>query len=92
MSLPAASNSRWISWRISLGLAAVGGLVGAGVGPGLTVLGKVVAGAPAAALANYVWNAAVFGSLGALFALAVTWASLRHVPPRTRELPPVYHD
>lgn len=73
---PARPIRRWIT----LGLLAGGALAGAAVGVGLTVLGKIIAGAPAADFANYRWNAAVFGILGACVAPFVTWAALRRVP------------
>lgn len=65
---------------ITLGLALGGAVAGAGVGVVLTVLGKVLAGAPPADTANYVWNASAFGLMGAVVAPAVTWSALRAVP------------
>ncbi|HVA56400.1 MAG: hypothetical protein WBQ26_09650 [Gemmatimonadaceae bacterium] len=72
--------SRAIRWRITLGLIVAGALAGAMVGVGITVLGKIVAGAPPADAANYRWNATVFGVLGACVGPLVTWSALRRVP------------
>jgi hypothetical protein len=69
-----------IETRITFSLAAAGAVAGAVAGVALTVLGKVVAGAPPATAANYAWNAAVFGLLGAVGGPAVAWAALRRVP------------
>ena len=73
---PARPVRRWIT----VGLLGGGALAGAACGLGLTVLGKIVAGAPPADLANYVWNASLFGVFGACMGPVVTWAALRHVP------------
>ena len=72
--------ARRVRRRITLWLAVAGAAAGAVVGLALTVLGKIVAGAPPATLANYAWNAAVFGTIGALLVPTVTWAGLRRVP------------
>lgn len=66
--------------RITLGLVAAGFVTGAVIGVVLTVIGKIVAGAPPADLANHVWNATVFGVIGAVAAPFVTWSALRRVP------------
>jgi hypothetical protein len=63
-----------------LGLGIGGAVAGAVAGLALTPLGKIVAGAPPADLANYVWNACAFGIMGAVMAPAVIWSSLRRVP------------
>src|SRR5690606_11455988 len=73
---PSRPTRRWIT----AGLVLVGAASGAVVGLALTVLGKVVAGAPPADLANYLWNARVFGAMGAVIAPAVTWVVLRRAP------------
>ena len=52
-------------------------LLGAVFGALLTPLGKIVAGAPPADMANYVWNATSFAIFGAVLAPVVTWAGLR---------------
>lgn len=72
--------ARWTRRWATLGLTVAGALAGAVVGLALTVLGKIVAGAPPADAANYIWNARIFGVMGALLGPTVTWAALRHVP------------
>src|SRR5690606_3745030 len=61
---PSLATRRWIT----AGLIAAGAVAGAVVGLALTVLGKVVAGAPPADPANYTWNAGVFAGLRAALA------------------------
>lgn|SRR5512146_931255 len=73
---PARPVRRWITVGLTLG----GALAGAGIGLVLTVLGKIVAGAPPATAANYLWNATAFGVMGAVVAPLVTWSALRAVP------------
>ena len=73
---PARSTRGWITAALVGGGAAAGAVVGLA----LTVLGKVVAGAPPADAANYAWNAGIFAALGAVLAPAVTWSALRRVP------------
>lgn len=73
---PARNTRRWIT----VGLIAGGALAGVGVGLVLTVLGKIVAGAPPADAANYIWNATTFAIIGAIAAPLVTWSALRSVP------------
>ena len=73
---PAAGTRRAITVALVVG----GMIAGALIGLALTPLGKLVAGAPPATLANYQWNAVVFGVVGALVAPAVTWSALRQVP------------
>ncbi len=68
------------SRRLTLGLTIAGAASGAIGGAVLTVLGKIVAGAPPATAANYLWNVALFGVVGAVFGPAITWGTLRHVP------------
>ena len=65
---------------LQLGLVVAGAIAGAVFGLVLTRLGKIVTGAPPATLANYVWNAAVFGTLAAVVSPLVTWSELRRVP------------
>jgi hypothetical protein len=65
---------------ITLGLGIGGAVAGAIAGLALTPLGKIVAGAPPADWANYLWNACAFGIMGAVAAPAVIWSSLRRVP------------
>jgi hypothetical protein len=73
---PARGTRVWIT----LGLTASGAVAGALFGLALTVLGKIVAGAPPADAANYLWNAGVFSVFGAVLTPAVTWSALRDVP------------
>ncbi len=73
---PARPTRRWITFGLALG----GAVAGAGIGVVLTILGKIVAGAPPADAANYIWNAGVFAALGAGVAPLVTWSALRSVP------------
>lgn len=73
---PARPTRRWVTAGLMFG----GAVAGAVVGLVLTVLGKIVAGAPPADMANYLWNAGVFGAIGAGLAPVVTWSALRRVP------------
>ncbi len=57
-----------------------GTVSGAAVGAALTVLGKIVADAPAATPANYLWNMVAFGLIAAIVSPIVTWSALRNVP------------
>lgn len=65
---------------LTLGLVAAGAVAGAVFGLVLTRLGKIVTGAPPATLANYVWNAVVFGVIAAVVSPLVTWSTLRRAP------------
>jgi hypothetical protein len=65
--------------RLKLGLVIAGATSGAIAGASLTVLGKVVAGAPPATLANPVWNMATFGLIAAASSPIITWSALRRV-------------
>src|SRR5690606_7151662 len=66
--------------RITIGLVVAGATAGAVAGAALTPLGKLVAGAPPATLANYAWNMAAFGMMAAVVSPFVTWSALRRVP------------
>lgn len=66
--------------RITLGLVAAGFVAGAVIGVVITFIGKIVTGAPPADLANHVWNAVAFGTIGAVMAPFVTWSAMRRVP------------
>jgi hypothetical protein len=66
--------------RLKVGLVVAGAVAGAVVGVALTVLGKIVAGAPPATMSNYVWNTVAFAMFGALIGPIVTWSALRRVP------------
>jgi hypothetical protein len=72
--------SRAVRLRLQAGLMLAGAIAGALVGAGMTVLGKIVTGAPAATSANYVWNMAAFGLMAAVVSPLVTWSALRRVP------------
>ena len=67
-------------WRLRLGLIIAGVVGGAIVGAALTILGKIVTGAPPATIPNYVWNIVAFGLFGAVIGPIVTWSALRRVP------------
>jgi len=73
---PALSTRRWLK----VGLTVGGALAGAAFGIVLTRLGKIIAGAPPATLANYAWNAAVFGIMAGIVSPIVAWTTLRRVP------------
>jgi hypothetical protein len=66
--------------RLKFGLAIAGIAAGTLFGVVLTVFGKIVAGAPPATLANYAWNATLFGVMAGVVAPVVTWSELRRVP------------
>jgi hypothetical protein len=72
--------ARWTRRWVTLGLTVTGALAGAVVGLALTMLGKIVADAPPADMANYLWNARAFAVMGAILGPTVTWSALRHVP------------
>ena len=76
-------------WRLRLGLIIAGIVGGAIVGAALTILGKIVGGAPPATIPNYVWNMVVFGLFGAVIGPIVTWTALRRVPLWRTILEPV---
>ncbi|MDT8369665.1 MAG: hypothetical protein RQ745_10695 [Longimicrobiales bacterium] len=73
---PARTTRRVITMGLMLG----GAVAGAVVGVAITPLGKIVAGAPPAEMANLIWNAAAFGVMGACAAPLVAWSALRRVP------------
>ena len=73
------SNSSTRRW-LKVGLVVAGALAGAAFGLVLTRLGKIIAGAPPATIANYAWNAAVFGVLAGVVSPLVTWSALRSAP------------
>jgi hypothetical protein len=64
---------------LQFGLVVTGAVAGAVFGVVLTRLGKLATGAPPATIANYVWNAAVFGALAAVVSPLVTWSALRAI-------------
>jgi hypothetical protein len=72
----ASATRRWLK----LGLTIGGGLAGALFGVVITRLGKIVVGAPPATLANYAWNATVFGVLAGVVSPVVSWSTLRRAP------------
>ena len=73
---PARPVRRAITGTLIIG----GALAGAVFGFVLTPVGKVIADAPPADAANYLWNAGVFALMGAALAPIVTWSALRNVP------------
>ena len=66
--------------RLKTGLIVAGFVGGAIVGAVITVLGKIVAGAPPATLSNYLINIAWFSAFGAVIGPVVIWTALRRVP------------
>ena len=66
--------------RLKVGLVVAGAASGSIAGAALTVLGKIVAGAPPPTPANYAWNMAVFGVMAAVASPIVTWSALRRAP------------
>jgi hypothetical protein len=72
--------------RLRVGIVIAGAIAGAAIGAALTVLGKIVAGAPPATVANYAWNMSAFAFVGAVITPIVTWSALRDVP-RRRTIP-----
>lgn len=75
-SIASSPTRRWLK----LGLISSGFLAGAVFGVVLTPLGKIVADAPPATLANYIRNAVTLGALAAVISPIVSWSALRHVP------------
>ena len=73
---PSLFTRRWL--KVSLTVA--GALTGAAFGVVLTRLGKIATGAPPATLANYAWNAAVFGVAAGVISPIISWSALRRVP------------
>lgn len=73
---PEYSTRRWLT----VSTIVAGALAGAVFGLVLTRLGKIVGGAPPATLANYAWNAMVFGMMSAVVSPRVTWSALRRAP------------
>jgi len=70
------ATRRWLK----MGLTISGVVAGAAFGIVLTRFGKIVSGAPPATVANYAWNAAVFGVLAGVVSPVVTWSELRRAP------------
>ncbi|MHB1298735.1 MAG: hypothetical protein ACYC0B_09435 [Gemmatimonadaceae bacterium] len=70
------TTRRWLK----VGLAVAGFVAGAAFGLVLTRIGKIAAGAPPATVANYLWNAAVFGVLATIVSPLVSWNALRQAP------------
>lgn len=73
---PALATRRWLK----VGLVIGGAIAGVTFGIVLTRLGKIVAGAPPATLANYAWNAAVFGVAAGIVSPIMSWSELRRAP------------
>jgi hypothetical protein len=69
-----------IRHRLIAGLAAAGFCAGAVFGVAITVFGKIIGDAPPATIANYGWNATIFGVAAAVVSPFVTWSALRRVP------------
>lgn len=73
---PYSATRRWLK----LGLILAGVVAGATFGLLMTRLGKLAAGAPPATLANYVWNAAVLGTIAGVVSPLISWSALRQAP------------
>ena len=73
---PALATRRWLK----VGMAIGGAISGIMFGIVLTRLGKIVAGAPSATLANYALNAAVFGVAAGIISPTLSWSELRRAP------------
>ncbi len=72
--------SRRTAWKINAVLVALGAAVGALIAIPLTYVGKLIAGAPSADIANYVWNMRVMAVAGAIFGPPVAWLTMRSAP------------
>lgn len=66
--------------RLKTGLVVAGAVAGFVFGIVLTRLGKIVAGAPPATVANYLWNATTFALLAGVCNPIVSWSFLQQVP------------
>lgn len=66
--------------RVNVVLAMLGAVCGALAAIPITALGKLIAGAPAASLPNYLWNMGVLAALAAIGSPLLTWSALRRVP------------
>ena len=66
--------------NLKTGLVISGLVSGAVAGAAITVLGKIVAGAPPATLSNYLINMCWFAVFGAVIGPVVTWTALQRVP------------
>ena len=73
-------ESSKIRARLGVGLVLAGAVAAAVAGVAITVLGKIVSGAPPATLANYARNMIAFGVLAAVVSPMVTWSAFRRVP------------
>ena len=67
-------------WRLNVGLVILGAASGALASIPLTYVAKLMSSAPQANLANYVWNMAAFGIIGAFFSPLLAWIGMRRVP------------
>lgn len=70
------ATRRWLK----VGLAVAGFVAGAVFGLVLTRIGKLVTDAPPATVANYAWNAGVFGVLAGIVSPLVSGSALRQAP------------
>ncbi len=66
--------------RVNLFLAALGAVGGALAAVPITILGKLITGAPPATGANYLWNMGAFAVIAAIGSPFLTWSALRRVP------------
>jgi len=68
------------TWHIKLAVCLLSAIAGALVSIPITWLGKVVAAAPPATMANYIWNMWALGLIGAVVGPLVMWSALPRVP------------
>jgi hypothetical protein len=68
------------AWKINAVLVALGAVAGALIAIPLTYVGKLIAGAPAADIANYVWNMRIMAVAGAIFGPPMAWPTMRSAP------------
>jgi hypothetical protein len=66
--------------RITALLMLLGAMAGALLSVPMTIVGKLMAGAAPADVANYLWNLRAFAILGAVAGPVLGWTSLRRVP------------
>jgi hypothetical protein len=81
-------NRNGVFGRITLQLALLGAVAGILVAIPITIIGKLIAGAPPATAANYLWNIWSFGIIGAVVGPVLAWSALRRVPPWRAALEP----
>lgn len=68
------------TFRLNLLLASLGAVGGALAAIPITVLGKLIAGAPPPTASNYLWNIGALAVIAAIGSPFLTWSALRRVP------------